>query len=255
MMKLYLSICIFLFAPCLISAQEGNLEKLVELEWLIYTSEDTERIQELLLEKARVLKTQANYEASLMTLDRITTYPTSKFEAEVINERILLHFLIGNDAEVKNLILQTLFIDGYEKTTDILLVESLNYCRLHELKNAEQALMSLSPKVEGSKNLFEGKKFKNPETAFMLSFFTPGLGQMYAGKPIKGIVSLGLNVGLFYAGLNGIKRKFFFTEAVPSIALFQGFFFGGAEYAKRLAIEKNEETVRELSEEILDLVK
>ena len=258
MIKLYYLICTFLCVPFLTSSQglakDNNLDMLVQLEWLIYGEQESDIRDSLLFQKASIYKSQNDFEKALSTLDRISYAPSPNLENQILSERVVLNFLLHRDAEVQNLILQGIFLENYQRTYDIQLIEVLNNIRLHKIEDAKMSLYQLVSDSSRVEQLFDYKKVKSPQTAFKLSFMIPGSGQMYAGKFFKGLFSMGVNASLFYIGIRGIQRRYFFTEALTSVGLFQGFFFGGAEYAKELAVERNNLIVQELSNRVLGTI-
>ena len=257
-MRLFFSTCIFLSGLYSIKAQnadESYLSQIVEIEWKIFNTNEQTIIDSLTLVKSSLYKESADYQSALKSLDRINLLANSRFEKEIVDEKIILNFLLRNNPEVQNLILQTTFIDGYEKSDDIKLIEAINFIRLHKLDESKSALSALGIDSARIVKVFDTKSFRDPSKAFKMSFMLPGLGQMYAGKFLKGMFSLGINSALFYTGVHGVRRRYFFTEALPGIALFQGFYFGGAEYAEKLTIERNQFIVDDLSKKVLGAVK
>ncbi|MEQ9008360.1 MAG: hypothetical protein RLP12_10780 [Ekhidna sp.] len=227
------------------------LSALVEIEQKIFSETHIEIVDSLLFIKAKIYKEAERFEEALKTLNRISNLSGSNLSAQVLNEKIKNNYFIKNHVQAKNLILETTFLDGYQKTKEIILFETLNYVALQELDAAERSFFALIADAEPVNETFRKIKFKSTEKAFVLSFIIPGSGQIYAGHPLKGVLSLSIQAPLFYFGLNGIQRGYIFTESIPSIALFQGFYFGGAEYAKELVLQRNQREVEELSLAIL----
>ncbi len=248
-----------LFAPFLIEAQDESdahlLSSCVSLEQQIFSESSLEKKDSLLLAKAVVYKQYQDFENALKTIDRISNLAGPDLSSRVMDEKIKLNYLMGNHKQVKNLIAETIFLEDYQKSKDIILFESLNYVALQELDQARESFETLVRDKEVITHAFRKVKFKNPEKAFILSFIVPGSGQIYAGRTFKGLLSLGVQAPLFYVGFSGISRGYVFTESIPSIALFQGFYFGGAEYAKELAIEYNQATIEELSSSMISAIK
>lgn len=252
----------FLLGPFLINGQssdwelEGSsLSELVELEMQIFLSDKMTDVDSLLLAKSRVYKKGGDSEKALLTLDRINSIRGGSLEISVTDERIINYYLLAEYRQVQNLLLQTNFIEGYEKSDEITLIEALNLIQLKKLNEAREQLGLLFNDSSLVDDLLQAKPFRNPDTAFKLSFILPGSGQIYAGKVTRGLMSLGVQSALFYTGINGIKRKYFFTETLPAIALFQGFYFGGAEYARELVVKRNEMITKELSGNVLEAIK
>jgi hypothetical protein len=83
-----------------------------------------------------------------------------------------------------------------------------------------------------------------PEVAFWLSVFVPGLGQIYAGAPLRGI----LFFTLVLLGVAGILDSDFFTSPRPWYPLFGAMgalimlssWCAAAWHARRLSSRRND---------------
>ncbi|TES90556.1 MAG: hypothetical protein E3J87_09730 [Candidatus Cloacimonadota bacterium] len=82
--------------------------------------------------------------------------------------------------------------------------------------------------------------FKSPKVALLLSTFIPGAGQLYASRPIKGIISFSLNLSLGYltykAGREDRKLDAFLLVYFG----LQRFYFGNLEQARKYSTEHNQ---------------
>ncbi|MDF7818195.1 hypothetical protein P1X15_11340 [Runella sp. MFBS21] len=83
------------------------------------------------------------------------------------------------------------------------------------------------------------KKPKSADKAQLLSFIFPGLGQVYAGYPAKGIVSMGLQAFALSFGVYHVWHRYYFIGFFTGAGLFQSFYFGGARRAGIMAEETN----------------
>ncbi len=86
---------------------------------------------------------------------------------------------------------------------------------------------------------FLRKKPKNPDKAQLLSFLMPGLGQAYAGYPLEGISSVGLQVLALGFGVYHVLNRYYLIGFFTGAGLFQTFYFGGARRASIMAEETN----------------
>lgn len=83
------------------------------------------------------------------------------------------------------------------------------------------------------------KRF-NPQTAYILSLFLPGAGQLYSGEYKEAANSAVLLGGLIYVTIS-MAGKYSFIEAIITILpWFQRYYIGGANKAERLALEKQQ---------------
>jgi hypothetical protein len=81
------------------------------------------------------------------------------------------------------------------------------------------------------------KRF-NSHTAWMLSLFLPGAGQIYSGNFKEAANSSVLLGGLVYLTIS-VARKYSYVEAVVAVLpWFQRYYIGGANRAEKLALER-----------------
>lgn len=252
----YCLICMCLFEPYLTSAQskeivsDSRLDELIEVELKIFQGSSEQILADLLLKKSTMYRELSNYQAALSTLQRISSHSLhDTIQSKIMNEQIFLLYLNGDYEQAKNAILEARLLD-YSSNDDVRLVEILNYVALKDLTQAKQLYKQMNPHGDLSR-VFDSRKFRKPEKAFNLSLILPGSGQIYAGSVFRGVTSLSVQTFLFTYGIKGIGRRYFFTEALPSVALFQGFYFGGAEFAKELVHKRNKEIVEDLSNQVL----
>lgn len=239
----------------MLSEVPGALEELLSIERAIFKEENDQVKSRLLLDKSKLYSRLEKYNDALATLSRINTYNAKReIQFEIINQKIFLNFLLGEYNQVKNAVLEASLIDDYTADEDTKLIEILNYVALEEFDKAKELFEELNAD-SNSQEIFDVKKLKKEERAFNLSLVVPGSGQIYAGHFFRGLTSMGLQGVLFTYGVQGIQRRYFFTQALPSIGIFQGFYFGGAEYARELTVKRNEEIVKKLSNNIVNSFK
>lgn len=127
-------------------------------------------------------------------------------------------------------------------------LKGITYFGLKEDDEAEKAFDQCLAAIPGIKvqETFEkefaairkSEKRFNPKTAWTLSMFLPGAGQLYAGNIKESTNSAALLGGLIYLTV-AFAKKFSFIEAiVVVIPWFQRYYIGGANKAERLALEK-----------------
>jgi len=245
-----------LYVPFSTSAQlksletDAHLDELTNVEWEIFSAPDELVAARLLLRKSNIHSSAGDYAQALATLDRINSYALGdSLQEKIMEERISLLYLNGEFEQAKNALLEASVL-GYSQNDDLRLIEVLNYIGLKDVEQAKSQYEKLNPGGDVSE-VFSTKKFRKPTKAFNLSLLLPGSGQIYAGHTLKGVTSLGVQAFLFTYGIKGIQRRYFFTEALPSVALFQGFYFGGAEFARELTEERNRKIINELSNQVL----
>lgn len=255
-MKLFCSICMCLFAPFLTRSQNSEvLNELLELELAIYQSEEVDQRAALLLKKAGIWIAETDYQNALGTLERINVYATNdSLKNETVEMKSLTYYLSSEFALAKNAILEASLESWFAPSKDLRLIEVLTEVELEKFSEAEAMLINLNPNLDVS-SIFNIRKLKKEEKAFNLSLILPGSGQMYAGYFFKGLTSIALQAVCVYGGVTGLRDRYFFSQALPSVAVFQGFYFGGADYAKNLVTRRNEQIKTELSATIVNQLK
>ncbi|MFN3381340.1 MAG: hypothetical protein ACK41O_17910, partial [Runella zeae] len=125
------------------------------------------------------------------------------------------------------------------KIIEIMLLNELG--RWDESKAAFQKYAAQNQLFLDIDNLYREvkKKPKSADKAQLLSFIFPGLGQVYAGYPAKGIVSMGLQALALSFGVYHVWHRYYFIGFFTGAGLFQSFYFGGARRAGIMAEETN----------------
>lgn len=250
-MKLFWSICICLFACLFAKAQQADSlfeagdyrAAAVAYEFEYFTA--GKKNPQLLYRKALCYKELGEYEHSLNILDRIS----GVFSSELISiqqiqyERIVLAYLIKDypKAHAEILKYELKFGTG---NVDVNTFKFLTLISLGRLAEAEQTLLELEQ--QGQFNASERKlmapsdwKLKDPQKAYNLSLFLPGVGQMYAGHFGRGLVSGGVQLALVGFTAWHLYHGYFFTGGMTGAAFFYTFYLGGARHARDLANRRN----------------
>lgn len=263
-MKPYWLICTFLFACFSSSGQVNRADSLYGLghfeeaslyyEWAAFQDVDNDSLTYFLSQKANCYKWQMEYKKAEDILIRLEReVGTSQMVAQ---ERILLAFLAGNAQDAKQQLLKYQ-LKGFPKDSAIVVYEVLVLAALEEWEAAKNMIMANSALLglsadEAALIVPERIKWKNPEKAFNLSFFLPGVGQMYAGYPVRGLFSGCIQAALVGFSAYSIYQGYFFTGAMTGVALFYTFYFGGARYASRLAEQHNQQITKEIQVNFLE---
>lgn len=117
------------------------------------------------------------------------------------------------------------------------------------LENNNQLNIS-SEEIESLYSDTNDIKLKKTNRAYGISLLLPGMGQVYAGHLFKGLFSLSLQTVAMTYGIYGMINGYYFTAAVPGVALFNSFYMGGADYSKTLVIEKNKIRIDKVNQKI-----
>lgn len=267
----YLLTCIFLCVTFLTKAQfekadslraAGNYElAALEYERIVYQSLGPEITNQALLQKGLCYKIQGNFNEVFNTLNRANLF----LEQDSINftiryELALAAYLSDNYPAANAQLVQIEYFfkeNGYE---DVLYLHILTLNAMRKWEEAKEKYAQYADEnnvpldVEQAYAFLPKTKLKNPEKAEKISYFLPGIGQMYAGYFGKGLISSLIQAGLVGFGAYSLYEGYFFTGALTGIGLFYSFYTGGARHAKYLALRKNEELTKRYNEPIKEAI-
>ncbi|MBK6266808.1 hypothetical protein JKA74_17325 [Marivirga sp. S37H4] len=257
-------ICIFLFVPFLIKAQntDSSIDSLCDtgnhqlstvfLEKQVFEAKNQNDRNIALLLKAYCYKHQKQFGMVAETLKR--AYPQASNDS--------LRFLIGYESALGN------YLNAEYSKAKLSLIQLKNHTNsaeyekkalyleiliAHELGKWDEA-QAASLKIGSESQSFQDSlknfytemaeiKLKDPAKAEKLSHFIPGSGQIYAGKIFRGITSMVIQTGLLgfaaYSFLNG----YYFSGTFTGVSLFYVFYMGGARHAEYLAQEYNKDKI------------
>jgi len=194
-----------------------------------------------LLSKSYCEKQASLYKESLNTLQRIpmnNLTDTGRFD--IWTQKAVLNYLLGDFgnsmAEINNI--KDNLGNNYSDSNLILEVLSLN--QLREWEVARNRLKSNPKFIFIADSMYQIKPLlKNVELAKVLSCVIPGSGQIYAGYPVEGLLSIGFIAASVYGGVSLFNYGFYFSSISTGAGLTIRFYQGGANRAKYLAEKKN----------------
>lgn len=266
-MKRFYFTCIFLFAYFLSNSQGHSVvadsffvvghyqQAAIEFERLAFEEGDEHERSVFLLKKSYCYKALTDYEQALKIIDRINVKKNDSISQLVTYERILLNYLSENYINSYNEILKYK-LRNKSISKELIFLESLNLIAMNNWKDAKNVIVQNQQFLEITEDkiayIFSQKlKPKNPDKAFNLSMFLPGVGQIYSGYVFKGLVSGGIQSVLIGFSALSLYKGYFFTGGMTGVALFYTFYFGGARHARELANRKNLEISTDLSNRLL----
>ena len=140
-----------------------------------------------------------------------------------------------------------------QQQRNLFLLKATAYYGMHDFQHAEKNFLALLPASDSLKReqihqwLTSPKLNRpHPETAFWLSIFIPGAGQIYAGDWKNGINSFVLNATLAYFFLK-VSFEYTLVDAMASILpWFQRYYMGGYQRAKQTAERKRQQNRSEI---------
>jgi TM2 domain-containing membrane protein YozV len=159
-------------------------------------------------------------------LYRIRDYLTAMKIFEYILEHYRSVGLIFERALLRYI--QSCILSGqFSKLTDklSLLDQLTTQISLDQLTQVKKILSTKSKKL---------KQVKSPKISVLLSSLIPGLGQIYCGHLMDGLVAFSINVGLAYIAYDSYKKGYY-GGLVIGVYFGLPFYFGNVLGAKRMA--------------------
>ncbi|WP_169704725.1 hypothetical protein [Runella slithyformis] len=203
-------------------------------------------VNDLLLKKIQCQKYLKRFEDAWQTAQRMDlSEANDSLQYRLRYEVALTGYLSRHYGEAHGQILQTRF---YVRDSTLLAsLDVLEILTLNELERWEESKEifrryavrnGITTDVEELYKFLK-KKPKSPEKAQLLSFIMPGVGQMYAGYPKEGLVSIGLQTLALGFGVYHVWHRYYLIGFFTGAGMFQAFYFGGARRAELMAEETN----------------
>jgi len=259
-MKILLTLIYLICLNLSSNAQERDSfllsRRLLEQEFVVFNSSDTLAKYVAIYNKAMLYKQNCKYPEAVYELERMEkwvlyTHDSIEYEKafcllmtrrynEAYNE------IIGMADSNRNNNINTRFL------WLVILAENKLWLRC---KNELLAI------VEPGNDLYEQVKrlpyeiaYKSPYKASKLSSFVPGLGQIYAKSPGKGLVSFGLHLGFItWTGFE-YANGFFFCGSESGILPLIKFYKGGKAMSYNLTDNYNIQQEQNLKEQYLQCI-
>lgn len=242
----YLIITILTLAAIRCEAQRNNTlaEKLLQQEKLYWTATSDSVRLNALLTKAMLNRDAGLYANALHETNRAEALPLNHYlEAEVEYQKMVIYFLWGRYDICCGITIDSSAIATHYNNYLVMELYSLNeteqwsLCKTILLRHCRKSDTLLTTEIE---NLPVSFKYKSPEKARKLSAFLPGLGETYAGYPLKGFTSLVLNGGFLFFGAYNVYTGYYITGGVFGIFPFLRFYSGGKKLSYTLAEKHNQ---------------
>lgn len=267
----YLLTCTFLCVTFLTKAQFEKADSLkaagnfkiaaLEYERVVYQNLGPEIINKALLYKGLCLKTQGKFNEAFNTFNRANLFLVQdSLNFRIRYELSLAAYLSDNYPAAQAQLTQIEYFFKDNGYNDVLYLHILT---LNAMRKWDEAKVkyeqyaknnNIALSAEEAYSFLPKTKLKNPDKAEKISYFLPGIGQMYAGYFGKGLISSLIQAGLVGFGAYSLYEGYFFTGALTGIGLFYSFYTGGARHAKYLAMRKNEELTDKYNEPIKEAI-
>jgi len=230
----------------------------VYYEKAIFSTKKPETYNTRLFQLAGLYKKRALFTDYASTLDRINKSVLAVGQKrDLFYELTLAYYMSQDYAKAYFNWLQYERIKP-ELNEDALLLKTLLFAKLEKWEESQQAYIAYSnDSSEHSSEIFaeiKSMKKKSPAKAENLSYYLPGVGQMYAGKPLRGITSLTLQSGMLAFAAFNFLSGYYISGTFTGVSLFYVFYMGGARHAGYLAEEYNKSQKEKAFEKLKMLI-
>jgi hypothetical protein len=269
--KFYL-IYIYLCAPFFINAQihvgdslfnnEQWLAARVAYERALYQGVTSiDQYNTLLLKKALCFKAEKNFDAAYQVLVKSSFYEGSDSIKLLLYYEAALNAYLSNKPDISIGLIQeqSFYLQDTDQKNQLLFLEIIALNEMQQWQEAEKSFLLYTQinRLDNTEGIYDeilNYKFKKIKKAENLSYILPGVGQMYAGYPLRGLLSGAIQGGLVYLSLSSFLNGYYFSGTFTGVALFYMFYNGGARYASKLATRNNEEKVAEFNTKIKEIL-
>ncbi|ADR23234.1 hypothetical protein MATR_29170 [Marivirga tractuosa] len=233
-----------LIADSLYSVKNYDLAA-VYYEKAIYQVDNSQDYNDYLWRLANLYRESQDFNKSIKTLERIRrAMLNDSVKSELFYQISFAYFMMDQYSKSYFNLLQYKSLDFKRSREDVLLLETLLYAKMGKWEKCEEAYYAYTKDTTKSSSDFFGDmkavKRKSPEKAENLSYLLPGAGQIYAGKPIRGLTSFTIQTGLLAFAAYNFLNGYYFSGTFTGVSLFYVFYMGGARHAGYLAENYNE---------------
>lgn len=279
--------CISLFAPFLTNGQQSEAEIFryadslyaaqrffqasIEYERIVFEHADPIYSAKAKLKKAYCLKPLGEFSKAQRSLEELNMMVLDDTLSYLVHYEIsLLSFLDQRYTEsVAQFKKMDFFLQDSSLTINSYYLRVLALTQSNQYEEAESALRTLInfhdlPKTQKDSLLSETDllfskkavpKIKKEETARFLATIFPGMGHVYAGRPLEGLFNFSIHVAfLAYCVVNFINANYFTTFTFGT-GLLQAFYFGGQKRAEYLVRKRNYKKTSKHYAQVLELIK
>ncbi len=216
----------------------------VYYEKAIYQADNTKDYNKYLWKLSSFYREQQDFDKNIKSLERINkSILNDSIKSELFYQISFGYFMIEEYSKSYFNLLQYESVDFKEPSEDALLLKTLLYAKMGKWEKCQVAYYNFTKdSTTSSLNFFNDMKklkSKSPEKAENLSYFLPGAGQIYAGKPIRGLTSFTIQSGLLAFAAYNFFNGYYFSGTFTGVSLFYVFYMGGARHAGYLAEEYN----------------
>lgn len=261
--------CIFLCAPFISKAQrvlgdslfaEGAYQKAtIAYEFALFQGLAPDDVASVILNLNAAFKLAGEYSKAVAAFDRVDFYSGSDSLRSVLYYQYIVSAMLAkrHDLAWSKLVEFRYELPGKVAEEVLLTLEILCLNEMGRWEEAHQRFKAWSMIYGITTDPYPDmlkQKMKNPDKAFALSYWLPGVGQMYAGYPGKGVVSSLLNAGLVTFSVYSFIGGYYLSGVFTGVALFYLSYNGGARYAQVLAEQHNTKRKEIFSEQVRQIL-
>lgn len=261
-MKFLIIILLALISHC-ISGQhmaDTTAEKLLLFEIDFWKANSDSAKLNALLSKAEINKSSGLYEQAISELYRADKHYKDTAMASYINyEKMLNYFLSGQYSYSGNIVISPAEVERLHKKKEYTMIKLMSLNESEKWEKCKQELLSIASyndsttivSIEALPIMYD---YISPEYCSRLSSFVPGLGEMKAGYPVKGITTFLINSGLlFFTGYN-FYYGFYLTGTISGGLSFLKFYNGSKRLSEKLAEKHNEKEKKDLKKQYVKMI-
>jgi len=206
--------------------------------------------------KVRCLKRQQLFDQAVTFLNGWQSYPFSNSgRRELQSQQILCTYLGGHFENTLSLVDRWPYLHAGSPPAPALVV--LKILSLNELQRwaeagaAYRTFIAQQPAMVAVPDLYEHlPHLKSVNKARWLSYFIPGGGQFYAGKPGEALLSVLIqSAGIYFAVLSW-EQHYYISAWLVGAALFGSFHMGGVRRSEGLVQEYNRKKILLFNEQV-----
>ena len=255
-------IAVFRKADSLFAAQDFTRAAL-EYERVIFGATDPDIINAALFGRVQSFKQMQEFARASGELRRIRLFMLNPEQlVDYFYEKILLYYLAGSFSEARGAIGAMYFsIPDSALSKNTLMLQVLVYNELQEWDLARQTALRYahnlpSPQRETMESLIEQlysernlPNLRSQRVANVLAF-VPGLGHIYAGHWLEGMVSFLLNSAALAFGVHQVLSGYFITGYLVGAGTLSATYFGGFGRASFLVDKHNYRVTRSFNNHV-----
>ena len=242
-------------------ADTSITKKLLLLEFRFWEGTTDPIKLEALLNKADIYKALNLHEQALFELERAKKYCIDQNAFSVLNfEKMLHYFLSDKYNDASDISISVNELEQIHKTKEYTTMKLFSLNESEKWGKCKQELLNKCS-IDDSTNKIKIEQlptiynYVSPAYCSRLSSFIPGLGEIKAGYPVKGVTSLLINSGLLlFTGYN-FYYGFYLTGIISGGLPLLKFYGGGKRLSERLAEEHNEKEKKKLKNKYDKLIK